>query len=155
MDITAAATFVTTGFTMLIWHNVADHWVQTDQQATDKGRHDHVGVLACLRHVATYTITLSIMLGVVWGLFDLAITPLGFLLGQVVSAVSHYWADRRYTLQWLATKFTWLGKKKFYHMGAPRPGKDDNPCIGTGSYALDQAWHWGWLFFAALVTSLV
>lgn len=27
----------------------------------------------------------------------------------------------------------------------------DNPSLGTGAYALDQSWHFGWLYVAALV----
>jgi hypothetical protein len=43
------------------------------------------------------------------------------------------------------------GKGEFWHLGAPRPGHDDNPCLGTGAYALDQSWHIAWLFISALV----
>jgi hypothetical protein len=42
-------------------------------------------------------------------------------------------------------------KHAFWRLGAPRPGRDDNPVLGTGAYALDQAWHTGWLFIAALI----
>ena len=70
------------------------------------------------------------------------------LLALGVDAASHYWADRRYTLRGLAGR---LGKSEFYELGAPRPGRDDNPCLGSGAMALDQAWHIGWLFVAALI----
>ena len=75
-------------------------------------------------------------------------------VGLAVNAVSHYAADRRRPLLSLAE---WLsatvipGKDGFWHLGAPRPGCDDNPCLGTGAYALDQSWHIGWLFISALV----
>ena len=36
-------------------------------------------------------------------------------------------------------------------LGAPRPGHDDNPSLGTGAYALDAAWHHGWEAAAALI----
>lgn len=71
----------------------------------------------------------------------------------MVSA-SHYAADRRRPLLSLAR---WLGatvvpgKDGFWHLGVPRPGRDDNPCLGTGAYALDQSWHIGWLFITALI----
>jgi hypothetical protein len=58
-----------------------------------------------------------------------------------------------------------LPSRGLYALGQPRkglidpddPGKgayDDNPTIGTGAYALDQSWHWWWIFIAALVTAL-
>ncbi len=78
---------------------------------------------------------------------------LAAVAGLAVNAASHYAADRRRPLLSLAE---WLGataipgKEEFWHLGAPRPGHDDNPTLGTGAYALDQSWHIGWLFIAAL-----
>jgi hypothetical protein len=171
--------------TLLVAHHVADHWVQTDEQARDKGRRDVDGRLACAAHVATYTLTTLLFVVAVWLLFDLPISSAGFLLGQMVSAATHYWADRRFTLEWLVQRwpFSRMGKHDFYRLGQPRkvravicsvpdseppagrmvelieePGRAaewDNPSLGTGAYALDQSWHWFWLFVAALVTALV
>jgi hypothetical protein len=63
--------------------------------------------------------------------------------GLAVNAVSHYWADRRSTLAGLARV---AGKGGFYGLGdggvAP---------AGTGAYAMDQAWHVGWLVVSVLV----
>lgn len=42
--------------------------------------------------------------------------------------------------------------------GQPIPGDPaphDAPCLGTGAYALDQAWHHLWLLIAAAVTVLI
>jgi hypothetical protein len=47
-----------------------------------------------------------------------------------------------------------LGKGEFYWMGSPRPGHDDAPHPGTGADALDQSWHVGWLFVAALIATI-
>ncbi|MER7268917.1 hypothetical protein ABT344_11500 [Micromonospora carbonacea] len=44
----------------------------------------------------------------------------------------------------------WAGRIACAALGTPRPGHDDNPSLGTGAYALDQSWHIGWLFVAAL-----
>ncbi|MEV3927430.1 hypothetical protein [Actinomadura coerulea] len=55
-NIVAALTFVVVLVSMLITHNVADHWVQTDAQAMGKGLHGArmwEGRLACLRHVVS------------------------------------------------------------------------------------------------------
>lgn len=161
--IVAALTFVVVLATMLITHNVADHWVQTSVQDRDKGLHgEHMwkGRLACLRHVASYTVCTSLVVGMVWALFDLRISLFSFTLGQLISAVSHYWADRRTTLQRLAELVDRLWGAKgedvgsFYRLGAQRAGKDDNLVLGTGRYALDQAWHWWWLFIASIVTAV-
>lgn len=171
-----ALTFAAVLPALLVAHNVGDNWIQTHRQALTKGQRNRGGQLACLVHVATYTSTTAGVVGLLWWLLDLDISPLGFVLGQLVSAVTHYWADRRYTLAWLAGR---LGKTPFYVLGAPRgytieldrirrdeltvrhtlsPETDevplDNPTLGTGAYALDQAWHWLWLFVAALITAV-
>jgi hypothetical protein len=146
----AAVTFAVVLPSLLVAHQVADHWVQTSHQAGNKGRPDWTGRWACFKHVATYTLVTAAVVGLVWTVFGLPISPAGFVAGQVVSAVTHYWADRRFTL---ARLVEWLGKTDFYRLGAPRTGKDDNPSLGTGAYVLDQSWHWLWLFVAALVTA--
>jgi hypothetical protein len=71
--------------------------------------------------------------------------------GQLVSAVTHYWADLGSTLARLAAL---VGKDEFYRFGTPRPGRDDNSTLGTGAYALDQAWHWLCLAVAAALTAV-
>jgi hypothetical protein len=125
-------------------------------------------------HVLTYTLTTAAAVGAVWWGFDLPITWWGFAVGQVVSGVTHYWADRRFTLQRLCDR---LGKSGFYQLGQPRhlaawdsndtvvvdlyeAGKDDpvewdNSTLGTGAYALDQSWHCAWLGAAAVLTAVL
>ncbi|MFD7161666.1 transcriptional regulator [Kribbella sp. NPDC059898] len=149
---TAAVTFAAYLGALLTAHNVADHWVQTHHQALTKGARSREGARACLAHVATYTAITAAFGALVWVLLDLPITPAGFVAGQLVSAVTHYWADRRWTLAGLARL---IGKSEYYTLGAPRPGHDDNPTIGTGAYSLDQSWHHLWLFAAALLTALI
>lgn len=147
-----AATFAAFFAAMWATHEVADHWTQTDRQALTKGHRSPDGVAACLGHVATYTALTVAVGGLCWWRLDLTITPVGFAAGQLLSAVTHYWADRRYTLAGLAAG---LGKGKYYALGMPRPGHDDNATMGTGAYALDQSWHRWWLFVAALLTATV
>lgn len=172
----AALSFAVLLPALLVAHNVADHWVQTSYQAATKGQRNMGGRIACAMHVAAYTVVTAATVFGLWLLFDLPVTWWGFAVGQVVSAATHYWADRRFTLQWLCDR---LGKGRFYHFGAPRevtawaeqdnnqrrtvtvevygdssPGWD-NPSLGTGAYALDQSWHWFWLGVAAVLTSIV
>lgn len=148
----AAVTFAVVLPALLVAHNVADHWVQTNHQAATKGQRGHAGRAACAAHVGSYTTVTAVVVGLLWLVFGLDVSPLGFVAGQVVSAVTHYWADRRFTLASLAAV---AGKTSFYVLGAPRADRDDNPSLGTGAYALDQSWHWLWLFVAALITAAV
>lgn len=175
---TGAGTFAAVAVGLLIAHQVADHWVQTGHQAATKGQRDNAGRRACALHVASYTAVTALTVSVLWGIFRLDITWWGFAAGQLVSAVTHYWADRRFTLAWLAAL---LGKTQFYVLGQPRgfsvpidriERRDlpegghalslvtddvplDQPTLGTGAYALDQSWHWGWLGVAAFLTAVL
>ncbi|MFI5931267.1 DUF3307 domain-containing protein [Actinoplanes sp. NPDC051494] len=129
-------------------HQVADHHVQTDCQARDKGKPGRDGQLACLRHVASYTATAVVALAA-----TAAVTGARPQLGRVaaglaLSAVTHYVIDRRKPLRRFAEL---TGHAGFYQLGAPRPEHDDNPSLGTGAYALDQSAHVGFLFAAALI----
>ncbi len=169
-----AATFAALAVALLVAHQVADHWVQTSHQAGHKGKPGWQGRLACAAHVASYTACTTLaVLGVALAL-ALPVTLPGVVLGQAVSAVTHYWADRRTTLAALAERLNLAG---FYRLGAPRPARvalvdehghaaydadgapvtvpADAPALGTGAYALDQSWHWLWLAVAALITTLV
>jgi hypothetical protein len=150
--VNSAVTFAVVAVGLLIAHRVADHWVQTGHQAATKGRRDNAGRAACAWHVASYTVVTALVVAALWGAFQLDITWWGFVAGQLVSAVTHYWADRRFTLAGLATA---MGKADFYALGAPREGYRDNPVLGTGAYELDQSWHWGWLGVAAFLTAVL
>lgn len=168
-----ALTFAVVMPALLVAHNVADHWIQTDHQAGHKGASGWPGRIACAKHVATYTATTAATVALLWWLFALPIAWPWMVAGQMVSAATHYWADRRFTLAKLCER-TWV--RGFYRLGQPRetvavlndkssyvklyeggtegPVEWDNPSLGTGAYALDQSWHWAWLFVAAVLTSL-
>jgi hypothetical protein len=146
-----AATYASVLGTLLVAHQLADHWVQTSHQAGHKHLPGRVGRWNCFKHVATYTAVTAAAVALTAVLLGLPITPAGFVLGQATSAVTHYWADRRTTLARLANA---AGLGGFYRLGAPREGRDDNPSLGTGAYALDQSWHWAWLGVAAMITAL-
>ena len=147
-----AATFAAVFIALYVAHSVGDHWVQTSHQSAHKGRPGWVGRLADARHVATLTATKAAVLLPVTLLLDLHVSALGILAGLGIDAVTHWWADRRSTLAWLA-KVT--SKGGFYRLGTPRAGRDDNPHIGTGAYALDQSFHHLWLLVAALIIATV
>ena len=69
-------------------------------------------------------------------------------VGLTVNAVSHYAADRREhgALPKLVDRLDRFGKRNFYEFGDGKAA----PC-GTGAYALDQAWHIGWLAITTLI----
>ncbi|KOT90903.1 hypothetical protein ADK70_17335 [Streptomyces rimosus subsp. pseudoverticillatus] len=133
---------------MYVAHSVGDHWVQTSHQSAHKGRPGWAGRLADTRHVATLTLTKLAVLAPAAALLGLHLSTLGLVAGLAVDAASHWWADRRSTLAWLARV---MGKGEFYRLGVPRAGRDDNPHIGTGAYALDQSFHHLWLLVASLI----
>ncbi|MGN9782954.1 DUF3307 domain-containing protein [Nonomuraea sp. ZG12] len=145
---TNTADFAAVFVTLYVAHSVGDHWVQTHHQACAKGAPTNAGRLACLRHVITLTLTKGIAFVALALATGLTTEPLSLFAGFAVDALSHYWADRRTTLARLAKL---IGKDAFFRMGLPRPGTDDPAHLGTGAYALDQSWHVGWLFIAALI----
>lgn len=123
--------------------HVGDFWVQTDCQAMNKGKPGWIGRLACGRHVAGYVATqllAVVLVGAVaghgWGLS-------GLVWGLAASGATHYWADRRRPLLWLAVR---LRKGEFYHQGEG---------LGRGSFHLDQAWHHGWELVAAVLIEVL
>lgn len=146
-------------------HSFGDHWVQTGCQAVEKAYGDPLtsgpvnkravrrGQLACLRHVSTLTLTKAVFLLPVVVFYKVGLHWWQVALGLLVDAVSHYWADRRWTLRELAT---FVGKSEFYKQGSDLVDKsgEKRPHVGTGAYALDQSWHHAWLLVAAFVATV-
>lgn len=134
-----AAAFVVSFVALYAAHQVADHWVQTDSQACTKGEPGWRGRIACASHVATYTATGVVALYVAYWRTGLH-PPIGnAAAGLTVSAITHYIADRRAPLRRIADA---VGSGKFYRVNA------NGIC---GAYLLDQSWHIGFLFVAALI----
>ncbi|WP_211116612.1 hypothetical protein [Glycomyces buryatensis] len=120
-------------------HAVGDHWIQHQADSDAKGLPGWIGRLACVKHVATYTATAVIGLGLAHLYLDLSTEPVPTAIGLGVSAVSHYIADRREPLRRIANA---LGKQDFYRLKS----------FGmNGAYLLDQSWHAGYLVWAALI----
>ncbi|MFJ5602368.1 helix-turn-helix domain-containing protein [Micromonospora parva] len=130
-----AGAFAAVFATLYVAHQIADHWVQTQWQADTKGQLNWLGRLACAAHVGTYTLTAVVALAAMLLATGLRLDPWGVTVGLTVSAVSHYIADRRVPLRRLADALkknpAWLER-------------------GGGLYAMDQSWHIGFLFVAAL-----
>jgi hypothetical protein len=143
-----AAVFAAVLSTLYVAHHVGDQWVQTHAQACVKGQPGWTGRFACLRHVTTITVTKLAALTMATAAVHMHLSAWHMAAGLAADAVSHYWADRRTTLAKLARL---TGKSGHYMFGSPRPGRDDNPTLGTGAYNLDQSWHIMWLWIAAFI----
>jgi hypothetical protein len=136
-----AAVFAAVSATYAAGHWAGDYWVQTHRQACAKYGPGWAGRRACAAHVATYTLTLAACLAVAGWRLGLLLSPGWTAAGLGVSAVTHYTADRRRPLRWLAAR---IGKLAYHDLGDG---------LATGAAHLDQAWHWWWLFAAALITT--
>ena len=129
-------------------HLLADHAGQPSSWAADKGRCDHTGRIACAKHVSVVVTLQALAVGLVALLTGLALDPLAVIIALGLTGWSHYWIDRRTTATGL---FAAIGKREFADLGTPRPGRNDNPSLGTGAYRMDQDWHITWLAITALV----
>lgn len=121
---------------IIVGHLVGDYWVQTDRQAARKGDPGWPGRLACAAHVATHTATVAVVVAAVavWSGWILA--PTSLAVGLALNAVTHYVADRRAPLRWLACA---TGSRGYVESG--------------GLPMLDQTWHLGWAYVVALVVA--
>ncbi|WP_439675744.1 DUF3307 domain-containing protein [Embleya sp. MST-111070] len=130
--------FAAIGFALYAAHMVGDHWVQSDREALGKGAAGWSGRFWAARHVVSLTLVKVVFLAAVWLVFALALNPFAVVVGLVVDALSHWWADRRHTLAGLARR---VGKGTWWERDPQAP------------YLLDQSWHIGWLFVAALIVT--
>ncbi|MFJ5232369.1 hypothetical protein ACIQBJ_21045 [Kitasatospora sp. NPDC088391] len=128
--------------------DVADHWIQTDHQAATKGQQDGVagqsaaaGRRACAAHVASYTAVQGTALLLANRAFELGLRPSRIAAALLLSAATHFVADRRELLRRLAH--------------ATRGGRFVDLADGglNGAYLMDQAWHHGFEACAAFVAS--
>ncbi|MFE7526171.1 hypothetical protein ACFU7Y_10655 [Kitasatospora sp. NPDC057542] len=127
--------------------DVADHWIQTDHQATTKGNLGAAGRRACAAHVATYTAVQAAALLGGARLLGIRLRPGPVTAALALSAATHYVADRQGG-----------------HWRDPEPHGVVRLAHATGSggwlqrdpqsgYLLDQAWHHAFETAAALVAS--
>jgi hypothetical protein len=125
-------------------HYWGDHWFQTQNQADRKGLPGWTGRINCLAHVATYTATQAALVLLLVVTLHLRLSTGWAIAGLAISAVTHYFADRREPLRRLAESLG-EGKARFYRLASHGL---------NGAYLLDQSWHIGWIFIAALVASI-
>jgi hypothetical protein len=170
---TLAGTMAALATALYAAHHVGDYWIQTDHQSRLKGA-PH-GARACLAHVGTYTATQAAFVAATVAVTGAHVTLPAVGAGLAVSAVTHYLADRREHGIMLRLARLLPGRERFLALGVPRYPREftihdyamvcqdgrslpntititDNPCLGTGGWALDQSWH---IFWGVFVASLV
>lgn len=129
-------------------HEVADHIVQTNDQAIHKGDDDTTGQRACAAHVLALTATQGVALAAGCLATGVRLRPSRVALGLAINAVSHYAADRR-DHGALPKLVAWLDRHNFSKGNFYRLGDGMAAPCGTGAYAIDQAWHTGFNAIAA------
>lgn len=142
---TSAARFAAAYAALTAAHEVGDHWIQTDRLAMAKGK--SAGALACAEHVATYTATQAAALLAVQRATGMRLSWRRAALGLAVSAATHYIADRQGG-HWRDVQPRGIVRLAASTGHAGWLQRDPN-----AGYLMDQAWHKGWIFIAALVAA--
>lgn len=125
--------------------DLADHWIQTEHQATTKHKPGPAGQRACAAHVATLTATQALTLAGLCATTGHRLNPRRVALALALNATTHYVADRRTPLARLATK---VRREGFYKLGDGYAAP-----TGTGAYALDQSFHHPITLIAAAIAT--
>ena len=132
-------------------HEVADHIVQVDRDAVAKGGHGAECRVACARHVASYTATQALALVAADRGLGLCLNWRWASAGLLVSAVTHYAADRSGE-RWAEDpeKQPTTRMVRAAHWAGKGGWLTRDPQAG---YRIDQAWHKGWIAIAAGVVA--
>jgi hypothetical protein len=147
MTTSKAARFAAVYAALTASHEVADHWVQIDDQAVHKGHPGRDGAIACLEHVLTYTATQAVALAAVQRATGMRLSWRRAALGLAVSAVTHYVADRQGG-HWRDEEPRSVVRLAAATGHAGWLARDPN-----AGYLMDQAWHKGWIAVAAAVAA--
>ncbi|MEU1647575.1 DUF3307 domain-containing protein [Micromonospora zamorensis] len=119
-------------------HQLADHIVQTDADASHKAEPGWAGWRHLLIHVTTYHLTVAAMLAVTVVLLDLPVSALGLTAGMAFSAITHALLDRRWTVRLI-----------LHATGSAAFADRQTPVCGM--YLADQSLHYACLWVSALL----
>lgn len=154
-----AAVFAANFAALYVAHQWADHIGQNGDDAMHKQDPGPEGAAACARHVASYTATTAAVTALVNHGLGIRVSWWGWLVGQAVSAGTHYLADRGMHEGAPFRAVLRLTRKEGFadHCGVVRDDTGETRLTGpgTGRYAIDQAWHTAWLGVAAYLTAAV
>lgn len=120
-------------------HQVADHWIHVDW-------HDQAQALSpgdigtCIAHMILYIGYAAAALSLTSYFAGLHLHLPNVVIALALVAVTHFGPDRRYPLAHLITR---LRRRR-----GPSP---DDPAVAAGTHLMEQSWHIGWIFVAALV----
>ena len=135
---TTAVTFAAVAATLQAAHQLGDHIAQTDKDAANKAAPGRHGWRHILTHVATYHLTVLVMLYATTTLLHLPVTALGVITGVGFSAATHAFIDRRWPVRWLLN-----------HTGSAAFADRQTPICGM--YLADQSLHYACLWASALL----
>ncbi|MFB7663958.1 hypothetical protein ACFC1R_08420 [Kitasatospora sp. NPDC056138] len=127
--------------------DVADHWIQTDHQATTKGQDGAAGRRACAAHVASYAAVQAAALLGGARLLGIRLRPAPVATALALSAATHFIADRQGG-HWRDTEPR--GVVRLAHATGSGGWLQRDPQSG---YLLDRAWHHAFETCAALIAS--
>lgn len=142
-----ASTFAATYAALTAAHEVADHWVQVDDQAIHKGHRNRNGAIACAEHCLTYTATQAVTLAAVQRVTGMRLPWKRAVLALAVSAATHYIADRQGG-HWRDDEPRGIVRLAAATGHAGWLKRDPN-----AGYLMDQSWHKGWIAVAALIAA--
>jgi hypothetical protein len=134
--------FVVALVVLVVAHEVGDHVLQTDRQASGKGGAGAAAVWAMTGHLAGYHAVAAVLLVGTFALLGLPLTVIGVLAGLGFSALTHALLDRRAPVRALLRA-----------LGSPRFAETTTPICGL--YAADQALHRLALLVSALLIALL
>ncbi|MEU6979644.1 hypothetical protein [Streptomyces sp. NPDC046371] len=143
-----AARFAAVYAVLTAAHEVGDYWAQQDRDALAKGRPGREGRTACARHVASYTAVQALALAAANRGLRLGLGWRREAAALVMSAATHYLADRS-AGHWQEQEPTTTLVRLAHRTGSAGWVQRDP---GAGML-LDQAWHKGWIALAAAVAA--
>jgi hypothetical protein len=154
IDLVRAATTGVAFAALYAGHYLGDQWIQTAAQACKKSldRPDAKTLEAhwhCAKHVFNYTLSGLLMFLGAAAWLNLPVRPGWLAAGIALNAITHYVVDLRSPLMWMAKKVGRMGYVE--HCQVVRPTGPERVGPGTGAFHLDQAWHFIWIFFSALL----
>jgi hypothetical protein len=138
----------------LAGHYIGDQWLQTHGQACKKSLGGdscrRVAMWHCAKHVLVWTATVTVfVVGAGWWL-HLPMKPGWLAAGMAVNAITHFVADLRTPLIWIACRF--FNRAAYIdYVNVVRASGTETVGPGTAVFHLDQSWHIAWLAVSALV----
>jgi hypothetical protein len=131
-------TFVVALVALLVAHQLGDHVIQTDRQASDKAGGGWAGARAMVGHLTGYHLTAAVVLASTAYTLALPLSIPGLVAGFAFSLISHGLLDLRRPVR-LILRLT----------GSPQFAEQTTPV--NGIYVADQALHWASLLVSALL----